>query len=116
MKKTKQIKETLGCNSVIEEAEPRAEETGAQGRRRRVRKSHRETEGEEDRERRIRAGNRFFRQPLDSASADMPNFAGTWKMKKSENFDELLKALGKPSPVSFPPLLPSLHSQLHIPA
>uniref|UniRef100_G3NWX1 Cellular retinoic acid-binding protein 1 n=1 Tax=Gasterosteus aculeatus aculeatus TaxID=481459 RepID=G3NWX1_GASAC len=23
----------------------------------------------------------------------MPNFAGTWKMKKSENFDELLKAL-----------------------
>lgn len=33
----------------------------------------------------------------------MPNFAGTWKMKRSENFDELLKALGKPSPVSFPP-------------
>uniref|UniRef100_H3CSQ5 Cellular retinoic acid-binding protein 1 n=1 Tax=Tetraodon nigroviridis TaxID=99883 RepID=H3CSQ5_TETNG len=28
------------------------------------------------------------------ASADMPNFAGTWKMKSSENFDELLKALG----------------------
>lgn len=25
----------------------------------------------------------------------MPNFAGTWKMKSSENFDELLKALGK---------------------
>ncbi|KAK6476674.1 cellular retinoic acid-binding protein 1 [Huso huso] len=24
----------------------------------------------------------------------MPNFAGTWKMKSSENFDELLKALG----------------------
>ncbi|KAM6937277.1 cellular retinoic acid-binding protein 1a [Xenentodon cancila] len=23
-----------------------------------------------------------------------PNFAGNWKMKKSENFDELLKALG----------------------
>ncbi|XP_018608076.1 cellular retinoic acid-binding protein 1-like [Scleropages formosus] len=23
----------------------------------------------------------------------MPNFAGTWKMKSSENFDELLKAL-----------------------
>lgn len=31
-----------------------------------------------------------------SASADMPNFAGTWKMKSSKNFDELLKALGKP--------------------
>lgn len=26
----------------------------------------------------------------------MPNFAGTWKMRSSENFDELLKALGKP--------------------
>lgn len=25
----------------------------------------------------------------------MPNFAGNWKMKSSENFDELLKALGK---------------------
>lgn len=39
----------------------------------------------------------FFLQtkkPLQSASADMPNFAGTWKMKSSENFDELLKALG----------------------
>ncbi|XP_068927503.1 cellular retinoic acid-binding protein 1 isoform X2 [Petaurus breviceps papuanus] len=24
----------------------------------------------------------------------MPNFAGTWKMRSSENFDELLKALG----------------------
>uniref|UniRef100_A0A8D3BU61 Cellular retinoic acid-binding protein 1 n=2 Tax=Scophthalmus maximus TaxID=52904 RepID=A0A8D3BU61_SCOMX len=24
----------------------------------------------------------------------MPNFSGTWKMKSSENFDELLKALG----------------------
>ncbi|XP_034015998.1 cellular retinoic acid-binding protein 1 [Thalassophryne amazonica] len=24
----------------------------------------------------------------------MPNFAGIWKMKASENFDELLKALG----------------------
>ncbi|XP_043933760.1 cellular retinoic acid-binding protein 1 [Protopterus annectens] len=24
----------------------------------------------------------------------MPNFAGTWKMKSSENFDELLKTLG----------------------
>lgn len=25
----------------------------------------------------------------------MPNFAGIWKMKSSENFDELLKVLGK---------------------
>ena len=25
----------------------------------------------------------------------MPNFAGTWKMRSSETFDELLKALGK---------------------
>ncbi|XP_054473243.1 cellular retinoic acid-binding protein 1 [Anoplopoma fimbria] len=24
----------------------------------------------------------------------MPNFAGTWKMKSSENFEDLLKALG----------------------
>lgn len=38
----------------------------------------------------------------------MPNFAGTWKMKRSENFDDLLKALGKPSPVSFLPSLLSL--------
>lgn len=28
-------------------------------------------------------------------TATMPNFAGTWKMRSSENFDELLKALGK---------------------
>ncbi|KAG8516405.1 Cellular retinoic acid-binding protein 1, partial [Galemys pyrenaicus] len=27
-------------------------------------------------------------------AAAMPNFAGTWKMRSSENFDELLKALG----------------------
>lgn len=25
----------------------------------------------------------------------MPNFEGTWKMRSSENFDELLKALGE---------------------
>ena len=25
----------------------------------------------------------------------IPNFAGTWEMKSSENFDELLKKLGK---------------------
>lgn len=25
----------------------------------------------------------------------MPNFEGTWKMKSSENFEELLKALGE---------------------
>uniref|UniRef100_A0A0E9W652 Cytosolic fatty-acid binding proteins domain-containing protein n=1 Tax=Anguilla anguilla TaxID=7936 RepID=A0A0E9W652_ANGAN len=30
-----------------------------------------------------------------------PNFAGTWKMKSSEHFDELLKALGKPFHISF---------------
>lgn len=34
-----------------------------------------------------------------SAAASMPNFAGTWKMRSSENFDELLKALGKPRAV-----------------
>lgn len=32
--------------------------------------------------------------PLRQVPA-MPNFAGTWKMKSSENFDELLKVLGK---------------------
>lgn len=31
-----------------------------------------------------------------SARPAMPNFAGTWKMRSSENFDELLKALGEP--------------------
>lgn len=25
----------------------------------------------------------------------IPDFAGTWKMKNSENFEELLKALGE---------------------
>ncbi|CAG5957649.1 unnamed protein product [Menidia menidia] len=35
------------------------------------------------------------------ASADMPNFAGHWKMKRSENFDELLKALGGEKPAEF---------------
>lgn len=25
----------------------------------------------------------------------MPNFEGSWKMKSSENFDDLLKALGE---------------------
>lgn len=28
-------------------------------------------------------------------TANMPNFEGTWKMKSSMNFDELLKALGE---------------------
>lgn len=83
----------------------------------------REEEGEEEsnrdrgerkeRERDIRAWNRFFLQSLHSASADMPNFAGTWKMKKSENFDELLKALGKPSSL---PFLTPFYSQSYIPA
>ena len=34
-------------------------------------------------------------QRARTTSADMPNFAGIWKMRSSENFDELLKALGK---------------------
>ena len=33
--------------------------------------------------------------PAAATTAKMPNFAGTWKMRSSENFDELLKALGK---------------------
>ncbi|KAK0132018.1 Cellular retinoic acid-binding protein 1 [Merluccius polli] len=33
-------------------------------------------------------------QQYRTSSADMPNFAGIWKMRSSENFDELLKALG----------------------
>lgn len=28
-------------------------------------------------------------------TANMPNFEGTWKIKSSMNFDELLKALGE---------------------
>lgn len=76
-----------------------------------MRKSQRETEGRGKRgSEASERGTGSFRQPLHSASADMPNFAGTWKMKRSENFDELLKALGKPSPASLPLLssLPSL--------
>uniref|UniRef100_A0A8C0I924 Cytosolic fatty-acid binding proteins domain-containing protein n=1 Tax=Bubo bubo TaxID=30461 RepID=A0A8C0I924_BUBBB len=37
----------------------------------------------------------------------MPNFSGNWKMKSSENFEELLKALGEceppPKKISHPP-------------
>lgn len=64
-----------------------------------MRKSQRGKRGREASER----GTGSFGSPWYSASADMPNFAGTWKMKKSENFDELLKALGKPSLVSLSP-------------
>lgn len=74
---------------------PRAEETGAQGRRRR-------TGEDRQREASPRGTGSFFQAAL-AHSADMPNFAGTWKMKSSENFDELLKALGKLlSPLSLP--------------
>uniref|UniRef100_A0A8V1A0I8 Cellular retinoic acid binding protein 1 n=1 Tax=Gallus gallus TaxID=9031 RepID=A0A8V1A0I8_CHICK len=39
-----------------------------------------------------RAADEQHRVP--AARPAMPNFAGTWKMRSSENFDELLKALG----------------------
>lgn len=32
----------------------------------------------------------------------MPNFEGTWKMKSSHNFEELLKALGEDGLLLFP--------------
>uniref|UniRef100_A0A8C4TYX8 Cytosolic fatty-acid binding proteins domain-containing protein n=1 Tax=Falco tinnunculus TaxID=100819 RepID=A0A8C4TYX8_FALTI len=35
----------------------------------------------------------------------MPNFSGNWKMKSSENFEELLKALGECEPRDPPPRL-----------
>lgn len=79
--------------------------TGAQGKRRRVRKSQ---GGQRKASHQRETGS--FSSSLCSASADMPNFAGTWKMKSSENFDELLKALGKPS------LFLPLHFSQHIPA
>ncbi|KAJ8354844.1 hypothetical protein SKAU_G00224110 [Synaphobranchus kaupii] len=58
----------------------------------------------------------------------IPNFAGTWKMKSSENFDELLKALGvnmvlrriagaaasKPSVEITPGRGGHVHSHLHL--
>lgn len=103
------------------ESEPRAEETGAQERRGRERESQkrgraykRERERETDRDsgetgtETSECGTGSLCSTLDSASADMPNFAGTWKMKKSENFDELLKALGESSVVS------SLFSLFHL--
>lgn len=79
--------------------------TGAEGKRRRVRKSQRG-----QRKASHQRGTGSFSSSLHSASADMPNFAGTWKMKSSKNFDELLKALGKPS------LFLPLHFSQHIPA
>lgn len=58
-----------------------------------------EGEKESERKRDSRAWNRFLLQPSHAASAAMPNFAGNWKMRSSENFDELLKALGESSTV-----------------
>ncbi|XP_038003597.1 cellular retinoic acid-binding protein 1 [Motacilla alba alba] len=52
-----------------------------------VRPTHKVPEPESEQQRRVPAA-------LRSARPAMPNFAGTWKMKSSENFDELLKALG----------------------
>ncbi len=37
----------------------------------------------------------FESQSDKKEQVEMPNFTGTWKMKSSENFEELLKALGK---------------------
>ncbi|XP_066557800.1 cellular retinoic acid-binding protein 1a [Amia ocellicauda] len=42
----------------------------------------------------LRPDSSFTAPTQPSAATEMPNFAGTWKMKSSENFDELLKALG----------------------
>ena len=41
------------------------------------------------------SGKFFWKISSAVSSHNMTNFAGTWKMKSSENFDELLKALGK---------------------
>ncbi|XP_052527495.1 cellular retinoic acid-binding protein 1 [Tympanuchus pallidicinctus] len=48
-----------------------------------VRPAHTVPEPQSEQQRRVLA-----------AHPAMPNFAGTWKMRSSENFDELLKALG----------------------
>lgn len=53
-----------------------------------VRPTHKVPEPESEQQRRVPAA-------LRSARPAMPNFAGTWKMRSSENFDELLKALGE---------------------
>lgn len=53
-----------------------------------VRPTHKVPEPESEQQLRVPAA-------LRSARLAMPNFAGTWKMRSSENFDELLKALGE---------------------
>lgn len=51
--------------------------------------AHKVPEPEREQQRRVPAA------AVRSARPAMPNFAGTWKMRSSENFDELLKALGE---------------------
>ena len=62
-----------------------------------------------------RAAKLHNRLAFSTKPMKMPNFAGSWKMRSSENFDDLLKALGKPFAVipSIPPSQP-MHRFVHI--
>lgn len=41
---------------------------------------------------------------VENPTRKMPNFAGTWKMKSSENFEDLLKTLGEDNLLFFFPM------------
>lgn len=65
-----------------------------EGRRRECRGGRRERKPAE----RVQRGTDDRRHRLthiQNPSRKMPNFEGSWKMKSSENFDDLLKALGE---------------------
>lgn len=80
------------------------EEEGAQGRAEGKKEAEeRESRGDDRRQeakadsQTVRRSDRHRQTCGAQPSRKMPDFTGSWKMKSSENFDELLKALGEDS-------------------